>query len=110
MITRVAGASLLPDLSTDNLDRVIGLNYPMTPLVPFNGGTVSLSAGLLAIAGKNDVKSFLKVLGDFSNLLMVPQLSAALTIATPLSHTPGTFDDWLGLLLMAQPGKNQQKR
>ena len=86
VITRVAGASLLPDLSTDNLDRVIGLNYPMTPLVPFNGGTVSLSAGLLAIAGKNDVKSFLKVLGDFSNLLMVPQLSAALTIATPLAN------------------------
>lgn len=85
LITRVAGASLLPDLNTENLDRVVGLNYAMTPLMPFNGGVIELSAGLLAIAGKNDVKSFLKVLGDFSNLLMVPQLSTALALATPLA-------------------------
>jgi hypothetical protein len=86
LITRVAGSSLLPDLSIENLDRVVGMNYAMTPLMPFYGGDVELSAGLLAIAGKNDIKSFLKVLGDFSNLLMVPQLSTALAIATPLAN------------------------
>jgi len=86
LITRVAGSSLLKDLSTENLDRVVGMNYTMTPLMPFNGGVVELSAGLLAIAGKNDIKGFLKVLGDFSNLLMVPQLSTALAIATPLAN------------------------
>jgi hypothetical protein len=86
LITRVAGSSLLPDLSAENLDRVVGMHYAMTPLVPFNGGSVELTAGLLAIAGKNDIKSFLKVLGDFSNLLMVPQLSTAIAIATPLAN------------------------
>ncbi len=86
LITRVAGASLLPDLSNEKLNRVVSLNYALTPLMPFNGGTIELSAGLLAIAGRNDVKSFLKVLGDFSNLLMVPQLTAALAIATPLAN------------------------
>lgn len=86
LVTRVAGQTLLPSLDTQNLNRVVGLNYQMTPLVPFNGGVIELSAGLLAIAGKNEVKSFLKVLGDFSNLLMVPQLSTALAIATPLAN------------------------
>jgi hypothetical protein len=86
LITRVAGSTLLPDLSSENLDRVVGMNYAITPLMPFNGGAIELSAGLLAVAGKNDIKGFLKVLGDFSNLLMVPQLSTALAIATPLAN------------------------
>jgi esterase/lipase superfamily enzyme len=84
-VTHLAGESRLKDVNNKNLDRVIGLNYPLTALVPFQGGTIELDAGLLALQGGSDVKAFLKVLGDFSNLLVVPQLSTALSIAGPLA-------------------------
>lgn len=86
LITHVAGQSRLTDVGPDNLDKVVSVNHPLTSLVPFRGGDVEVDAGLLAMQGKDDVKSFLKVLGDFSSLLVVPQLSAALAVATPLAN------------------------
>jgi hypothetical protein len=86
VITHVAGQSRLRDVGEDNLDKVVSVNHPLTSLVPFNGGTVELDAGLLAMQGKDDLKGFIKVLGDFSSLLVVPQLSAALAVAGPLAN------------------------
>ncbi len=85
LITKVAGPSNLQDLDSGHLDRVISLNHPLTTLMPFKGGSVELDAGLLAMKGRDDVKTFIKVLGDFSNVLAVPQLSSALAIAGPLA-------------------------
>src|SRR5436309_2835760 len=45
-LTHVAGQSRLKDVGTQSLDKVISLNYPLTALVPFNGGTIELDAGL----------------------------------------------------------------
>jgi len=64
---------------------VIGQNFVLTPLIPFNNGTVSLDAGLSAIQGENYLQSFIGTLSDFSNLLSVPQFSAALDVAAPLA-------------------------
>ncbi len=86
VVTKIAGPSMLSELDQNHLDRVIQSNHKLTPLIPFNGGTVGLSCGLLAMQGKNDVSSFINVLGDFSKLLMVPQLSAAIEVATPLAE------------------------
>ncbi len=86
VVTKIAGPSMLSELDKKHLDRVIQSNHKLTPLMPFNGGTVGLSCGLLAMQGKNDVSSFIKVLGDFSGLLMVPQLSAAIEVAAPLAE------------------------
>ena len=64
---------------------VVARNFQLTPTMPFNGGTLSLEAGLLALPGQNYLKGFLDVLGKFAGLLNVPQLSAALGIAQPLA-------------------------
>jgi hypothetical protein len=84
-IPNVAGEFNLPNVSQQNLDRVVQLNYPMTTLLPFNGGTVDLTAGLLALEGTNLVRGFIKTIGDFAGLLMVPQLSMAVSVAAPIA-------------------------
>jgi hypothetical protein len=85
-IPHIAGSLNLPDFKANNLERVLHLNYPMTTLMPFNGGVVEVAAGLLAMKGQNYLNNFIKVMGDFSNLLVVPQLSAALAIAGPVAN------------------------
>lgn len=65
---------------------VIARNFVLTPLLPFNADVIELDAGLIAIEGQNYLNSFIKVLGDFSSLLAVPQLSSALNVAGPLAN------------------------
>jgi hypothetical protein len=57
----------------------------MTALMPFNGGVVELTAGLLAMQGQDNLNKFIKVMGDFANILVVPQLSAAISVAGPIA-------------------------
>jgi hypothetical protein len=85
-IPNVAGPMHLKNVSDNNLERSVQLNYNMTTLMPYNGGVVELAAGLLAMEGKNYINSAIKVLGDLSSLLVVPQLSAALAIAQPIAN------------------------
>lgn len=84
-IPHVAGPSHIKDLDESNLQRVINLHHPMTPLMPFDGGTVEVVVALVAMKGKDFVSAVTKVLGDLSNLLMAPQLSSALSIAMPVA-------------------------
>lgn len=86
VITHVAGQTKLTNVGQENLDKVVNVNHQLTSLLPFNGGTIELDAGLLAMQGSDSLGSFIKVLGDFSSLLVVPQLSAALAVATPLAN------------------------
>lgn len=83
-IPNVAGPMHLKGISDSNLERSVQLNYNMTTLMPYNGGVVEVAAGLLAMEGKNYLNSAIKVIGDLSGLLVVPQLSAALAIAQPV--------------------------
>lgn len=80
-IAHIAGAFNIPEFKPNSLEHIIPLNYEMTTLMPFNGGTVELTAGLLGMKGENYLNNFLKVMGDFAGLIKVPQLSAALTVA-----------------------------
>lgn len=91
LLTHVAGESFLNRLGQQKPGRIIGLNYPLTPLLPFNGGTIELTSGLVAVAGGNDVLACLQILGSFSQLLLVPQLSAALAVAMPLADGVAKF-------------------
>jgi hypothetical protein len=84
-LTHVAGESTLKNFDRRAVRKGVSLNHEITDLLPFNGGTVRLEAALLAMEGKNGAKSLLKVLGDFSKLLVVPQLSSALAVAAPLA-------------------------
>jgi hypothetical protein len=66
---------------------VIFRRKALTPLMPFNGGTVELCAGLVALKGEtNYMQQFVNVVGDFAGLLAVPQLSTALDVATPVAN------------------------
>jgi hypothetical protein len=85
-IPNVAGELNLEGVSESNLDRVVGLNYPLTTLLPFNGGTIELTAGLLAMEGSNLLASVIDTMSNLAGLLVVPQVSAALQIAAPVAE------------------------
>jgi hypothetical protein len=86
-IAQVAGPNHLSNVDPTHLDKVMQLDYALTPLVPFNGGTVHIEAGLVAmdIQGSDLLQRFLDVMGNFASLVAVPQLSGALTIAGTVS-------------------------
>jgi hypothetical protein len=85
-LTHVAGETTLKNFDRRAVRKGVSLNHEITDLLPFNGGTVRMEAALLAMEGKNGVKNLLKVLGDFSKLLVVPELSSALAVAGPLAN------------------------
>jgi hypothetical protein len=85
-IPHIAGPMHLDGVTDASLERVLQLNHRLTTLMPYNGGVVELAAGLLAMEGKNYLNSAIKVMGDLSGLLVVPQLSAALAIAQPIAN------------------------
>jgi hypothetical protein len=60
----------------------VTLNYNLSELLPFNGGTVEITAGLLAMSatGNEFLKTAIKVLGDFATLI-APPLGAVLPIS-----------------------------
>jgi hypothetical protein len=83
-ISHVAGQSTLKNVKITDVDCV-AMNHALTTILPFNGGTIAIEAALLAMQGKSDINSLIKVLSSFSKLLVVPQLSAALAVAQPLA-------------------------
>lgn len=84
-IAQVAGPGHLQKVDPANLDKVIQVDHVLTPLVPFAGGTVQIEAGLLAMQADDLLQRFLEVVGSFSVLLAVPQLSTALSVASTVS-------------------------
>ena len=84
-IAQVAGPGRLQNVDPSHLDRVIQQNLALTPLIPFTGGTVEVEVGLIAMQASDLLQRFLTVMSSFSQLLAVPQLSAALTIANTVS-------------------------
>ena len=59
----------------------VTLDKPITPLLPFPGGTVSLNVGLVAIKGDNTVRTLIDVVGGFGGLLTVSAVSMGAAIA-----------------------------
>jgi hypothetical protein len=82
--SHVAGPTTIEALKDKTVQASVTLNYPLTPLTPFNGGDIEIDVGLTALPGRNDLTQLLQVLGDFSKVLAVPQISTALTFAQPL--------------------------
>lgn len=83
-VPNVADASRLL-ANQDGSGNVVARNFTLVPLVPFKGGEVKVVAGLFAVPGKNMLTDFLGAMSGFAQLLAVPQLSSALSIATPLA-------------------------
>jgi hypothetical protein len=85
-IAQIAGPGYLKNVAPQNLDRVIQVDFPLTPLVPFSGGTVQVEVGLVAMQASDMLKTFLDVMGNFAGLLAVPQLSTAVNVASAVSN------------------------
>jgi hypothetical protein len=76
--------------SQENFSEGVFANYPLTELMPYRGGLVELTAGLLALPGDNGWKSAVKILEKFSSLV-TPPLSQTLAVAQQVSGAVGDF-------------------
>src|SRR4051812_44891136 len=68
-IAQIAGPDHLLNVDPDHLDRVVQLDLPLTPLLPFIGGTVQVEAALIAMEASDILRRFLDVMGSFARLL-----------------------------------------
>lgn len=76
----VSGKNRLEIKQTD-LGRSVLYGYPLTPLLPFRGGTISLDCGLVSMATDNLVTSFASVVSEFAGKLGGAQVSVAADLA-----------------------------
>jgi len=82
----------------------------LTPMLPFNGGDVAITVGLIVVEGKNYAATAIRTLGSFASILTVPQFSSMLQLAAPLAEgIRGLFGDgngqlYLGLLQTLSAG------
>lgn len=65
---------------------IVARDFPLTPTLPFNGGIVSVVAGLVAITGQDFLGKYIKTLGTFADLLALPEISSSLKVAAPLAE------------------------
>ncbi|HET7231428.1 MAG TPA: hypothetical protein VFJ16_15575 [Longimicrobium sp.] len=62
------------------LGKGVQVDHPLTNLIPFRGGTVSVAAALVAYKRKDFFEGFMQVLNNVSGLLNAGQLSATLKV------------------------------
>jgi hypothetical protein len=72
-------------------NRGVFRNYALTELLPYRGGDVSVSAGLLTVPGNNSVKTAFDVLLDVSKVVAAP--------LTPILQVSSTVADGMLKLL-----------
>jgi hypothetical protein len=83
-VSNVADASRLT-LQQDRRGDYVAKNFVLSPLMPFGGGNVRIAASLHAVQGRHDLAALADTLGGFAELLIVPELAAAIRIARPLA-------------------------
>ncbi|HEX4731508.1 MAG TPA: hypothetical protein VH299_09560 [Solirubrobacterales bacterium] len=66
-------------------DPGVWLNYPLTGIVPYRGGTIEMEAGMSVIREGNRVGAAIGTLADLSTLVG-PPLSTSLTVARKLTQ------------------------
>jgi hypothetical protein len=85
IIPHVAGSTNIAELKSESLGNVIQMSHRLTTLIPFNGGSVEIAIGLVAMKGENYLKNVIKILGSFAAMLTQPQLSLAINVADKLT-------------------------
>lgn len=74
----------LKDVDTKNLDKVIGVDFPLLGPVPYRGAGLALQVGLFSITSENLAGPFLGVLDTLSQLSGVAFVTTAQAFAKPL--------------------------
>ena len=90
-LPRLSGPMTLPGLDQAHLGAVVHLDHPLTPLLPYNGGIVELSAGLVALEGTNVLGEFVKAIDAVTQVLVQPPLSSALAAVGPVTRAMQTL-------------------
>lgn len=90
-LPRIAGPMALPGLDQAHLGAVTHFDHPVTPLLPYNGGTVEVSAGLTALEGPSVVRDFAAAVETVSQVLAQPPLSTALAAVGPVTRAVQTL-------------------
>lgn len=90
-LPRIAGPMTLPGLDEAHLGAVVQLNLPLTPLLPYNGGVVEISAGLVALEGASVVREFITAIESVTQVLAQPPISTALAAVGPVSRAVQTL-------------------
>ena len=90
-LPRLSGPMTLPGLDQAHLGAVVHLDHPLTPLLPYNGGIVELSAGLVALEGTRLLGEFVKAIDAVTQVLAQPPVSTALAAVGPVSRAMQTL-------------------
>lgn len=90
-LPRIVGPMTLPGLDQAHLGAVVHLDHPLTPLLPYNGGLVEVSAGLVALEGTSVVREFVKAVDAVTQVLAQPPLSTALAAIGPVTRAVQTL-------------------
>ena len=83
-IPYVGGLDYFKELTEDNLDKIIQVNRPLTPLFPFNRGVLDFQSALFSIDSSDPVAKFLGAMGRLSKLIPVPELSSVMSLVEPI--------------------------
>jgi hypothetical protein len=87
----IAGPMSLPGLDQAHLGDVVPLDFPLTPLLPYNGGIVEVAAGLVALEGSRVLGEFVSAIESVASVLAQPPLSAALAAVGPVTSAVQTL-------------------
>jgi hypothetical protein len=90
-LPRIAGPMTLPGLDQAHLGAVVHLDHPLTPLLPYNGGVVEISAGLTALEGTGVLREFVSAVDAVTQVLAQPPLSTALSAVGPVTRAVQTL-------------------
>lgn len=90
-LPRLSGPMTLPGLDQAHLGEVVQLDHLLTPLLPYNGGIVEVSAGLVALEGTKVLGEFVKAIDAITQVLAQPPLSTALAAVGPVTSAVQTL-------------------
>lgn len=85
-LPRIVGPLALPGFDAANLGDVLHVDHPLTPLLPYNGGIVELSAGLIALEGTSVVREFVTAVEAVTQIVAQPPISMALAAIGPVTR------------------------
>jgi hypothetical protein len=85
-LPRIVGPLALPGLDAAHLGETVHLSHPLTPLLPYNGGVVELSAGLVALEGASVLGEFVTAVEAVTEVLAQPPVSLALAAIGPVTR------------------------
>ncbi len=91
--TSLVSPAAMLDSNLNDANNIFLENRQLTPLIPFNGGTIDFRVGLVAMLGNQTLKQFTKAVSDISAAAAVSNIATALTVINTVDSTIGSMFD-----------------